>query len=919
GAAAGNVLFSKRGYGQRADKDFTLTGDTVNLASRLADQAGAKETLVDDKIFLSLQQSIECDAPVSLEVKGYDAPVLAHRFKGFRKAVAHNRLVGRDREVAVFRDALDICVSRKTGETIYIRGDAGIGKTRLLQETLAESEARGFEQHSALFLDFGLGEAENPVCQLFSSMCGLTDNAQPSAITAAVANLVSKGVLNEVSALFMVVILGGKLDRDMSVMLGAMSDTARNDGLHETMRRVLRHFSSLSPQLLVVEDIHWADEKMLAMVNILVEESQSNPMLVLITSRMEGPVMQMDIAPIESTARVRRMTLQALKAADAMALAQITIRVNNQIVEECVQKAQGNPLFLVQMLTHANDSDELIPSSIQSLIQARFDRLKPQDKKILHAAAILGQRFSMPVVTQIAGVAVYDERPLIDAALIKPIDDGYLFAHALIRDAILRTILRKDMRALHQSAANWYRDRDLVLHAQHLAAAGDPGAAQAFLETARHARDRYQKVEAREFAEKGLSCQPDTATRGALLRVKGDVLREMGDSEASIECFREAESCALNPLDVCRSQIGIVAAMRILDQIDDAYQVLDSAQAIAEDAGLFSELSNIHYLRGSLHFPRGDLDGCQREHTKSLEYAETVGLPERQALALSGLGDASYARGRMFTAHEVIENCLRLCEEHGLGAVESSNLFMLATVKIYMNETEQALSYALRSAKLAQQLGMQRPEIVSRLTAGWILTSMARYAEARFEINAGLKIAANLGAKRFEPFLEETLARIEFYQGNETQAAELAEGALEKLSDVGGETFIGPWVMSTVALTTKDAGRRHEMLAKGAELLASGCVGHNYFRFYRNAMQACLNANELDEAARYAQALADYTAEEPTPWSDFHIQRTRVLIDKARGSTVQDALKDVTKRAEAASLFNAMPVLHSRGWQVDIS
>ncbi|MCA0927097.1 adenylate/guanylate cyclase domain-containing protein [Ruegeria profundi] len=919
GAAAGNVLFSKRGYGQRKDQDFTLTGDTVNLASRLADQAGPKETLIDDKIFLSLSQSIHCDAPVSLQVKGYESPVLAHRFVGFGKAVAQNKIVGRDREVELLGRALDGTISRRTGETLYLRGDAGIGKTRLVQETLLKAKAKGFDRHSALFLDFGLGDAESPVNKIISSMCGLGEHARESAVMSVIKRLTEADVLNEISTLFMVQILGVKPDHEMSVMLGAMSDTARVEGLHETIRRVVRHFSAQTPQLIVLEDVHWADPKMLPMINILVDESQANPVFLLLTSRMEGYVMDMDIAPIESSARVRRMTLGALKSADAMELAQMTIRVTNQMVDECIEKAQGNPLFLVQMLAHANDVDGLVPSSIQSLIQARFDRLAPQDKKILHAAAVLGQRFTMSAVTQIAEVSVYDERPLLDAALIKPVDDGYLFAHALIRDAILSTILRKDLRALHLAAANWFAKRDVVLYAQHLSFAEDPRAADAFLSAARDARDAFQSDDALDFAQKGLNCDPDPNTRGALLRVKGDVLRESGDSEKSITCFREAQDCAAHALDKCRSLIGIAAAMRILDRIDEAYAVLDEAQTIAEGGTLLSELSNVHYLRGSLHFPRGDLDGCQEEHSKSLEYAQRADLPERQALALSGLGDAAYARGRMFTAHEVIENCLQLCEQHGLGAVKSANLFMLATTKIYMNQTEQALACALQSAELAQKLGTHRPEIVSRLTAGWILTSMARYAEARSEIDRGNKLAERIAAKRFLPFLEETLARIEFEQGNDIEAERLAEAALTKVREMALDTFIGPWVMSTVALTTSNAARRVEILREGEALLAKGCVGHNYFRFYRNAMQACLNAEAFEDAERLAAALEDYTADEPTPWSQYHIQRTRALTNKARGMPDNDALTSLRTTAEAASLFNAMPVIRKKPYQTAAS
>ncbi|KIN61587.1 Adenylate/guanylate cyclase [Sulfitobacter noctilucae] len=907
GAAAGNVLFARKGYGERESEDFTLTGDTVNLASRLADQAKGSETLIDDRIFVAFSHQIECDAPSTLEVKGFEHPVLAHRFIGFRETVERRPMVGRRDEMAVFRTALDGCIATGSGETIYVCADAGLGKSRLLQEVTSLAAADGFKCHSSLILDFGSGDPQSPLNMLVSSLCGLGENAQGSAVRATVARLTEDGTLDETAALFLTVMLGGALNQSKSAMLNAMNDAARLDGQRRTLRRLIQRFSKDHPLLIKLEDLHWADPAVLPGIQVLVEESRNNPVLVVISSRLEGPVNAMQLASIESTAKVRRMDLKPLSATDAVALASSMIRPSDAMMRACVERAQGNPLFLEQLLRHANDNDGAIPGSIQSLIQARFDRLEPADRRILQAAAILGQRFTMTSVTQIANIEVYDESTLINATLIRPIEEGFLFAHALIRDAVLRTITRDDLRSLHRSAAEWYAGRDPTLHAEHLGAAHDPQAAEAYLVAARDAQAKYRNDEALAIAQKGLDRDPRPQTMVKLLCIKGHMLREAGKSDEAIAAFELAQESATDARDLCRAQIGVVATMRIQDRIDEAYALLDVAQELAESRELLAELSEIHYFRGSLHFPRGNLDGCLADHAKSLDYAKRADLPERQALALSGLGDAYYARGRMFTAHSVIEECLELCDEHALGAVECANRFMLATAKIYMNQTPQALNEALRSAELAAQVGLARPEIVSRLTAGWVLTSMARYEQARGEVLRGLALADQLGAKRFEPFLEEVLARIEAAEGHPEKAAQIAEGALTKVHEVGAQSFIGPWVMSTVALTTPDAARRHAVLAEGAALLEKGCVGHNYFRFYQNAMQACLNAHEWDDAARFADALAAYTAKEPTPWSDFYIERTRVLVAAGRGSDQTAAIAAIHQRAREASLLNALP------------
>lgn len=902
GVASGNVLFARQGYGERKEQDFTLTGDRVNFASRLADEAKGGETLISDNLFLSLSHKISCDAPLTLEVKGFEHPMLAHRFLEFRDQVPQRQLIGRDQEVEVIQDAIAGIAKTGRGRSVFLCGEAGIGKSRLLEEATRLAIAADFKCYGTLILDFGQAEALSPLHALLRNLCGLGDAPEDVAVRKVVARLAQTVAGDENFGLFLTKMLGGDLDRNVLALLDAMNEQVQLQEQLKALRRVLCTMSADSPLLLAVEDLHWASAELLPSIDLLVAESARNPILVLVTTRPEGPILERSSTGADEL----HLDLKPLTDEDAMALASFSIRPPEAILKQCIKRAQGNPLFLEQLLRHTGEDPHSVPGSIQSLIQNRFDRLDSSNRQILQGAAVLGQKFSLTAATEISGVTAHDVAALIDASLIRPTETGYLFAHALIRDAVLRTMLRDDRRKLHRAAASWFQSRDPLLYAKHLGEAQDPLAAGAFLDAARATEARFNKGGALGLAEQGLASNPDAQTQFELFILKGNMLRETGQSEAAIAAFEQAQTLATTASATCRAQIGLVATMRIQDRMDEAFVVLDDAQALASAEELIPELSEIHYFRGCLHFPRGNLKECLEDHTKSLDFAKRANLHELQARALSGLGDAHYARGAMFTAHEVIEDCLNLCDVHGFGAVECANRFMLATVKIYMNQTSQALDHALRSAELAAQVGLARPEIVSRLTAGWIHTSMADYEAGRRQIEKGLAIADKFGAKRFEPFLEETLARIAFATGNKARAGEIAEGAHAKVVALGADSFIGAWVLSTVALTTPDDARRVDAIAAGEAILAQRAVGHNYFRFYRNAMQACLNAGELDEAWRLADALEDYTAKDPTPWSDFHIARTRGLVAVARGEAPASSLAQIEAQAKSAKLFNAL-------------
>src|SRR5262249_18749076 len=155
----------------------------------------------------------------------------------------------------------------------------------------------------------------------------------------------------------------------------------------------------------------------------------------------------------------------------------------------CVERAAGNPLFLDQLLRHADESRATtVPGSIQSLVQARIDRLNLADKAAVQAASVLGQRVLLAALKHLLDQADYVPGHLVSRLLLRPqrgSKDTFLFTHALIRDAIYDTLLRRHRRELHRRAADWYADQDSVLRAEHLERAEDPAAAAAYLAAAR--------------------------------------------------------------------------------------------------------------------------------------------------------------------------------------------------------------------------------------------------------------------------------------------------------------------------------------------------------------------------------------------------------------------------------------------------
>ena len=286
-----------------------------------------------------------------------------------------------------------------------------------------------------------------------------------------------------------------------------------------------------------------------------------------------------------------------------------------------------------------------------------------------------------------------------------PAESDVAFAHALVHEAIYASLPRARREALHRRAAEWYATRDLSLRAQHLGRAGDQGAAAAYLDAIAAARGAYRLDEALNLAEEGSQAAGAERVRFALAAERGSLLHDLGRIAEATAAHESALAMAADPSERCRAQIGIAAAMRISDRIDEALPMLDAAEATAASLGLDAERAKIHYLRGSLYFPRGRVRESRAEQERALDFARRVGSPEAEALALSGLGDALYAEGRMRSAVEAFARCVDLAREHGYGRIEIANLPMLGFTRLLTGEVRPALEIGRTAVASARRRG----------------------------------------------------------------------------------------------------------------------------------------------------------------------------------------------------------------------
>ncbi|MBT6984209.1 MAG: AAA family ATPase, partial [Rhodospirillaceae bacterium] len=750
GVAAGQVVASTTG--SAAHTEYTVTGDSVNLAARLTDLAQAGETLVSASVQQALAEQFEGDDLGPQSIAGLPAPMTVWRLRGLgnARAGASHPFVGRRREFSRFEGAVRHCLAQGVGEAIVVRGEPGIGKSRLLGEFRRLATENGFRCHTSLVLDFGTGKGQDAVRWFVRSLLEIKPGSGKAERERTGRWAMSQGLLHQDQQVFLNDLLDLKQPPDLRGLYDAMDNDTRNQGRLATVTTLVLAFSRQSPLLLTIEDLHWADPVLLNRVALLAKLVAGCRAILLLSTRLAADPFDDDWRATTSGAPVSIIDLGAMDQVEAFDLARAFPDIEHDLVATCIERAGGNPLFLEQLLRNADGlRDGEIPGTLQGIVQARLDTLPATDKAALQAASILGQRFSRAALAALLGHEDYQPELLLSQALIRSAGADFHFAHALIRDGVYSSMLKAQRAALHAIAAEYFMDLDPILHAQHSDAAGDPGAATAYLYAAERQHNAFRHDSALVLIDRALALDAPRAVRFNAMCLQAELLRELGETDRSVSVYEQAGDVANGDRQNCQVNIGLAEGLRIADRYEDCLQALDRAEAAAQPIGDSQALARIHCLRGGIFFSLGNFDGCLAEHGLALELAIDAGSSEAEVRALSGFGDAWYMHGRMQTAYDYFDRCIETCQRHDFPSVEAPNLNMRAIINVSLGNLSEAKADITAVTELAVRIGDQRTLVIAKGIEAQILNDAGQGERAEILARESLVLSLQIGSHMF--------------------------------------------------------------------------------------------------------------------------------------------------------------------------
>ena len=796
--------------GGMTEAEYTMMGSTVNLAARLESAAPPGGLLISHATYRHVRGVFDVEPLEPIKAKGFDEPVPVFRVqrakpRAFRVRTrgvegVETSMVGREMELKSLQEALITAIEDHEGGIVTLIGEAGVGKSRLVYEfqnwlELLPHEIRFFQGR-------GRQETQHQPYSLLRDLFSFRFQIQENDSAYLVQQKIGTGfgeVFGQDEAGQMRVHMIGQLlgfEYEESSYLHAVIEDPQQlrDRTTAYLGEYFQAISEISPSVVVLEDIHWADDSSLDLVNHLGHKTHKQRTLIVCLARQR----LFERRPYwgEGLAHHRQLELKPLSKRESRQLVsdilQNVDQVPTSLAELIVNGAEGNPFYieeLVKMLVEDGvietgadrwhiDPNRLseveVPATLTGVLQARLDSLPANERETLQQASIVGRVFWDNTVQYVragskSGEVQGEAQQTVDQLaslrareLVFHREEStfsgsgeYIFKHAVLRDVTYESVLKHLRRTYHGLVAEWLiqkstgRESEYVgLIADHLELAGKHEQAAIYLyQAGEGAAHRYANIEALEFLSRALSLTPedDQVARYDLLLARESVLNLIGDREAQKGDLAALKNIAKSIEDVKRQ--AEVALHRIIYLVDTSnYE--EAADNVADAIGLAQAAGDVQ-CEARLNLYWGRSLWHQRKSKQAiapleaaLQLAQSHRLPQLEAEILRNLGVVHHNLGDSAKFLTLTEQALIKYREGGNLRAEAAALNNLG---IYYGGEEfdsvLAKDYYEQSCEIARQIGDRVMEGTAIYNLGVVASDSHQFDLAIEQCEQSMRIA----------------------------------------------------------------------------------------------------------------------------------------------------------------------------------
>ncbi|MEX0875325.1 MAG: adenylate/guanylate cyclase domain-containing protein [Actinomycetota bacterium] len=783
--------------GLRGGADVTALGDVVNIAKRLQTSAEPGDVLVGAATYASTSEVIAYDDLESLSVKGRGAPVDAWRAlealgpPGFRPGRMRTPLFGRKAELGMLWQALGTAVSQRNPHLVLLVGEAGVGKTRLVEEAVEMARV----QHDALVIEgrcLPYGEANPwwPVAEALRQACGI-DPADPADVAAgkcreAIATVMGatgEGVEAARVSDGLLYLMG------YEASLNELEPSRARDEAVRSIQHSLAANARQGPLVIVLSEIHWADKLVLDLIDTMFERLRDLPILLMATARSE---LYDRWTPRLGCFDLHVVNLQPLDENASAEIVQTLLGQNAspQLVDLIVDRASGNPLFLEELVAILGETDmgasgldgTELPATLRGLVAARLDALDRLERSVLEDAAVVGRRGQIDALVALGDTrGESDGRTWLTSLQQKDLlvlEDGeFEFKSDLVRDVAYETLTKSERGRRHAAVADWLaeyahrterEEEHLERIAHHFAQAaqlvreigiieGVPtDVSERGLEWLERAADR---AEARE-------------TTGVSLHLLDHALNLIGDDQPARRAaflVKRARGRSASR-DMSGAYADIESVLEIAREVDDATLV---AQALT--------------VRGETEQREGDHDRSVATLIEAVECWRKAGNRRGEAEALRLSGFTRIQQGRLDEAESVVSEALQISRELDDRRGEAWGLQNLAWVSFSRGDYDLAEERLRVAADLFDEIGDFGGQGWAFGLLGYVWYFKGRLNEAATIAEQGVEWTREIGDRWAHGMMLNLLAGIRLWQGRTRESLQQSSEALQLFKEIDDE------------------------------------------------------------------------------------------------------------------------------------
>ena len=441
-----------------SDSTFA-TGEAVNLAARLEQQAGPNEIVIGPTAARLVRDLVELEPLEPLELRGWREPVAASRVVRAREYGRPMRslsapLVGRESELELLENTFVRTVRDARATLVTLYGEAGVGKSRLAREFVD-----GLERATVLrgrCLPYGEGVTYWSIAEMVKASAGISDDDPLERAYEKLRDTCEDEAVADLLGLAVGVLEAVEGERGQQEIAWAVRSWAEQ-------------LAAAQPLVLVFEDVHWGEEPLLELIKHLAAWVRTAPVLLLCLARPE----LLDERPSWGGGRIRTATLEleALPHDEAANLVrELAAKVDVPVdIDAVLAKAEGNPLFVEETIRALAEQpegrQERIPDTLQALIAARIDRLPTVSRRLVQRAAVMGRVFLRGALAHLSS-DVADVDAVLDDLLFRDLvlreersaisgEQAFKFKHVLIREVAYAGLSKGSRADLHLLFAQW--------------------------------------------------------------------------------------------------------------------------------------------------------------------------------------------------------------------------------------------------------------------------------------------------------------------------------------------------------------------------------------------------------------------------------------------------------------------------------